>query len=204
MIGWLVLLVLIAATLGGLRLAGVRGAVLKACGAAVLLGAAGYAAQGYPGLAGAPATGTQRPPTLPLADARHAFYGNFTGAEPWVTMSEALARNGNTEDAVNILQNAVRRYPNDPHLWVALGNALVEHGRGLTPPADLAYQRAAALSPQYPAPLFFRGLALARSGDRSGALALWRQILATAPVDASWRPLVEQGVEALSEPPPGR
>jgi cytochrome c-type biogenesis protein CcmH/NrfG len=29
---------------------------------------------------------------------------------------------------------------------------------------------------------------------------MWRQILETAPKDASWRPLVEQGVAALSSP----
>src|SRR5690349_5672623 len=116
-------------------------------------------------------------------------------------MSEALARDGEGEDAVNILQNAVRRYPGDPQLWIGLGNALVDHSRGLTPPAELAYKRAAELAPGHPAPAFFYGLALARSGDRQGALAQWQQILASAPKDAEWRPLVQQGVAALSIPP---
>jgi cytochrome c-type biogenesis protein CcmH len=30
---------------------------------------------------------------------------------------------------------------------------------------------------------------------------VWKGILANAPPDASWRPLVEQGVAALSAPP---
>jgi len=98
---------------------------------------------------------------------------------------------------VNILQNAVHRYPRSPHLWIGLGNALVDHAHGLTPPAELAYRRAAELSPGYPAPPFFYGLALARSGDRAGAVRLWKQILADAPRDASWRPLVEQGIAVL-------
>jgi cytochrome c-type biogenesis protein CcmH/NrfG len=51
--------------------------------------------------------------------------------------------------------------------------------------------------PNHPAPRFFYGLALARSGDRAGALALWKGILATAPADASWRPLVEGGIATL-------
>jgi cytochrome c-type biogenesis protein CcmH/NrfG len=33
-------------------------------------------------------------------------------------------------------------------------------------------------------------------------LKLWNDILARAPKDASWRPLVEQGVAALSSPAP--
>ena len=115
-------------------------------------------------------------------------------------ISEALARAGNTEDAVGILQNAVGRYPGDEQLWIGLGNALVDHAHGLTPPAELAYRRAAELAPGRPAPPFFYGLALARSGDRDGAVELWRQILATAPPQASWRPLIEQGVAALGKP----
>jgi cytochrome c-type biogenesis protein CcmH len=203
--GWLILIALIAVSLGGLRLFGVRGPMLTASAAALLLGAAGYAFQGSPDVPGAPAENTGGRDIFPLTEARHAFFGNFTPAEPWLRMSEALARDGKSADAVGILQNAVTRYPGDPQLWIGLGNALVDHARGITPPAELAYQRAEQVTPGYPGPPFFHGLALARSGDREGALKLWRNILATAPKDASWRPLVEQGVAALNgspAPPP--
>ena len=199
--GWLALLLLFTASLSALWWSGGRGGLLKAGAAALLLGAAGYAFQGRPELRSAPAIGSEGRDVLPLTEARHAFYGNFSSAESWLRISEALARGGNTEDAVGILQNAVRRYPGDPQLWVGLGNALVDHAHGLTPPAELAYRRAAELSPGYPAPPFFYGLALARSGDRQSAVELWQQILAKAPPDASWRPLIEQGVTALSAPP---
>ena len=199
--GWLFLVLLIAASLGALRLLGVRSGLLQACAAALLFGAVGYAVQGRSGLAGAPARGSAARAVLPLTDARHAFFGNFSAEEGWLRISEALARDGNTEDAVGILQNAVRRYPGSPQLWIGLGNALVDHARGLTPAAELAYRRAAELSPGYPAPTFFYGLALARSGDRTAAVTLWKQILAKAPPRASWRPLVEQGVAALSTEP---
>jgi cytochrome c-type biogenesis protein CcmH len=200
MISWVVLLLLVALALGGLWLLRVRRGMLQACGAALLFGAAGYALQGSPDLAGSPAQGSSGRDFIPLTEARHAFYGNFSPAESWLRISEALGRSGNSEDEVGILQNAVRRYPGDPHLWVGLGNALVDHAHGLTPPAEFAYRRAAELSPGYPAPPFFYGLALARSGDPQGAVAVWRNILATAPKDASWRLLIEQGVAALSRP----
>jgi len=198
--GWFVLVALIALSLVALRLLGVRGAPLTASAAALLLGGAGYALQGSPNLPGAPAHIGNARDIIPLTDARHAFFGNFTPAESWLGLSEGLARAGKSEDAVNILQNAVRRYPADPQLWIGLGNALVDHARGLTPPAQLAYERAAALAPGHPAAPFFYGLALARSGDRASAVELWKRILATAPKDAGWRPLVEQGVAALSKP----
>lgn len=201
--GWLILLLLVAVSLGALWRLGIRGGLLTASAAALLLGASGYALQGTPNAPGAPAQGSEGRDVLPLTDARHAFFGHFTPAESWLRISEALARDGKSEDAIGILQNAVKRYPADPQLWIGLGNALVDHGRGLTPPAELAYRRAAELSPGYPGPPFFYGLALARSGDRAGAVAIWQQILKGAPKDAEWRPLVEQGVAALNEKPLG-
>lgn len=199
--GWLTLVLIALLSLGFLWLLRVRGGFLTASAAALLLGASGYALQGRPDLLGAPAPGSRAHDVFPLTEARHAFYGYFTPAETWLRISEALARDGQSEDAVNVLQNAIKRYPGDAQLWIGLGNALVDHARGLTPPAELAYKRAAQMSPGYPGPPFFYGLALARSGDRQGALALWQQILKTAPRNADWRPLVEQGVAALGAPP---
>jgi cytochrome c-type biogenesis protein CcmH len=198
--GWLLLLLLFATSLGSLWWLGVRGGLLTAVAAALLLGGAGYALQGSPDLAGAPAAGDEGRDVMPLAEARHAFFGEFSPEESWLRMSEALARDGKSEDSVGILQNAVRRYPGDTELWIGLGNALVDHARGLTPPAELAYQRAAEAAPGHPAAPFFYGLALARSGDRRAAIEIWNRILAKAPANASWRPLIEQGVTALSKP----
>jgi cytochrome c-type biogenesis protein CcmH len=193
-------MLLVALSLAALWLFRVRGAAFTASAAALLLGAAGYALQGSPYLRGSPAQGFESRDYFPLTQARHAFFGHFTPAEPWLRMSEALARDGQSEDAVGILENAVHRYPGDAQLWVGLGNALVDQARGITPAAELAYRRAEEVTPGYPGPPFFYGLALARSGDREGALKMWRSILATAPKDADWRPLVEQGVAALSTP----
>jgi cytochrome c-type biogenesis protein CcmH len=200
--GWLSLLLLFVGSLVLLRLMRVRRGLLTASAAALLLGATGYALQGSPNLPGSRAVGGDVRNAFPLTEARHAFFGNFTPAESWLLMSEALARHGNSEDAVNILQNAVRRYPGDPQLWIGLGNALVDHSRGMTPAAELAYRRAAEAAPGHPAAPFFYGLALARSGDPKQAVAIWKRILANAPADVSWRPLVEQGVTALSRPSP--
>jgi len=200
--GWLILIGLMALSLIGLRVLGVRGAALTASAAALLLGGAGYALQGSPSLPGAPAQVNEAGDVFPLTKARHAFFGDFTPAESWLRMSEALARDGQSEDAVGILQNAVKRYPGDPQLWIGFGNALVDHARGMTPAAELAYRRAEEAAPGHPAAPFFYGLALARSGDRDGALKQWRDILVKAPPDAEWRPMVEQGVAALSAPLP--
>ncbi len=196
--GWIALGLLVAASIGGLWLLRVRGAVLMFALSALIFGCVGYVVQGQPMLAGSPreVQMTQAPP-IPLAEVRHAFFGNFTGVEHWLLMSEALAARGETEDAVGVLRAAVREHPRSPQIWVGLGNALVDHAGVLTPASQYAYQHAAELAPGHPAPMFFMGLALARSGDREGALALWKELLASAPADASWRPMVEDAVAAL-------
>jgi len=200
--GWAFLLILAGASVSLLRVLDVRGGLLTGSAAALLLGSTGYALQGRPETPSAPVAAGEGHEFFPLTDARHAFFGHFTPAESWLRMSEALERDGNSADAVGILQNAVKRYPGDPQLWIGLGNALVDHARGLTPPAELAYKRAEEMAPGHPGAPFFYGLALARSGDRQDAVAMWRQILATAPKDAEWRPLVEQGVAAIGGQPP--
>ena len=200
MTGWGSLLLLIAASMAGLWALGVRGVFGWAAAAALALGAAGHAVTSGPAPAEAAPAGRAARGTAALTDARHAFFGAFTSAETWLRMSDALARTGRSEDSVNILQNAVRRYPGDAQLWTALGNALVDHGHGLTPAADYAFRRAAELAPGYPGPRYFHALALARSGNRAAAAAIWRDILAVAPAEASWRPLVERALTANSAP----
>jgi cytochrome c-type biogenesis protein CcmH len=202
--GWVILAGLVAASFAALSLMRVRQGLLTAGLAALMLGASGYALQGRPSLGGSPARGSGDRDIQSLAEARHAFFGTFSPEESWLRISEALGTHGNTEDAVNILQNAVRRYPTDAQLWVGLGNALVDHAHGLTPPAEYAYSRAEQLLPGHPAPRFFHDLALARSGEEEAA---FRDLIALAREypDASWRPMVAQLALALaldSERPP--
>ena len=197
MSGLLILLVIIGLSLAALRLAGLKGPLLVMAAAALMLGGAGYALQGRPGLAGSPAKGSAASHHLPLAKARHTLMGQFTRSEHWIIIADSFASRGRTEDAVGLIQSGLREHPDDYVLWVGLGNALVDHAGVMTPAADLAYRRAATLAPWSPAPPFFRGVALLRSGQKDAALAIWKQMLATAPAEAAWRPLVEDGVAVL-------
>jgi cytochrome c-type biogenesis protein CcmH len=204
MSGLLILVALIALSAGALYLLGLRSGLLYIAAGTLCLGAAGYALQGRPALEGSPRAASATAPSVPLTTLRRAFYGQFTPHEHWMIIADSYTGRGATADAVGVLKKATATYPNDASLWVALGNALVDHAGGLTPPADLAFRRAAELSPGYPAPPFFLGLAVARSGDRQTALTLWREMLANAPADASWRPMVEDAVAALSGGAPAR
>ena len=198
---WLALLAVV--TLALLWLLRIRGSLLTLAAAAVVFGCAGYALQGRPDLPGTPRIAGERNAPMPLAEARHALTGQFDYADAWLNMADALASRGRTEDAAKLLQTQVARHPGDYKLWIGLGNALSDHARMLSPAARMAYERAAELAPGHPAPLFFLGLAEARSGNPKVAARLWREILANAPADASWRPLVENGLLAIEQPQAG-
>jgi cytochrome c-type biogenesis protein CcmH/NrfG len=64
----------------------------------------------------------------------------------------------------------------------------------ITPAAELAFERARQSAPRHPAPLFFEGLARARSGDFERGLALFQAALALTPAGTSYRPMIEQGL----------
>ena len=194
MMGLVILAAIVAATLAMLWLLRLRGAGLTLAAAALMIGAAGYAFQGRPALGGSPRLAADRGPPIPLTGARKALLGQFNAADTWMTISEGYAARGQTQDAVGVMNSAIRARPTDFALWVGLGNALSDHARTLTPGAHFAYVRAAQLAPGHPAPLFFLGLAEARSGQPERAMMRWRLILANAPADASWRPLIEDAL----------
>ena len=163
----------------------------EAIGAALLLGIAGYALQGRPQQRGAPKPASERVMSdgAALVTARQELRSTSgSGANSWLVIGDALARNGRYADAARILQGAVRQNPQDPDGWLALGNALVGHAEGTLSPAALyAYRRAAAADPEHPGPPFFLGLALAQTGRLGEARAMWAELLARSPKDAPWR-----------------
>ena len=75
---------------------------------------------------------------------------------------------------------------------------LTEHAGGqLTPAAIYAYGQAERRNPRSPAPGYFLGLALLRSGQPERARAIWADLVAQAPADAPWRPLLAERLARL-------
>ncbi|MEO1045313.1 MAG: tetratricopeptide repeat protein [Pseudomonadota bacterium] len=163
--------------------------------AALFLGIAGYAWQGSPTLESA-----NKAPREEAAEAdeallatRNAMGERFGDAQQWLILADAQSRQGKYTAAAKVLRNAVKDHPENVDLWVALGNALVGHSDGLlTPASQFAFQRAATLSPEHPAPPFFMGLSLAQSGRLEDARAIWKELYDRSPEDAPWRADLEQ------------
>lgn len=162
--------------------------------AAVVLAALGVAATGY-ALTGRPDLPARPAPKAPLdprftpeaEKARATLLEDLGDVGAWITLSNALIREGRTQLAVEAMEQATRAIPGEVDLWVQLGVALVTHAEGeVVPAARLAFDRAARLDPGHPAPRYFLGLAWLQAGRPKEALEVWRALQAETPPDAPW------------------
>jgi cytochrome c-type biogenesis protein CcmH len=132
--------------------------------------------------------------------ARQKLSGSPPGANKWLVVADAMARNGQYADAAEMLRGAVEQNPKDSDAWLAMANALVSHADGrLSPAAILAFRRAAAAAPESPGPPFFLGLAMAQSGRFQEARQMWAEVLARSPADAPWRGDLTAKLEQLDQ-----
>lgn len=175
-------------------------------GAALMLGLAGYAAQASPTLPGAPKASreSRESAEAALVETRQAMQAEFAPGRRYLITADAMARNGRFASAATILRGAIRKHPDDPDTWLALGNALVGHAEGVATPAALyAYDKAAKLAPGHPGPPFFAGLALAQSGRFEEARARWQGLLnrplaeGDTEADEPWRAVLQEQVQRL-------
>lgn len=188
--GWLWLLALAGLALAVMWRAGLPRDLWAFVGAALMLGAAGYALQGAPGLPGSPTVEAARsiPIDPGLSELRGKMLGRFTGVAAYQTAADAMLSRGNTEAAVAAMLGGIRLAPNSVALWTGLGDTIALHDEGIVSPASrFAFTRAARLNPKHPAPPFFLGLALARNGQFVEARPFWVLALGLTPPDASYR-----------------
>lgn len=191
MTGWLVLLAIVLGTALLLWRIGYPRKLWTIPATALMLGAAGYAWQGSPGLAGHPVAAEARAGEIDpnLVALREAMFGKFgTYAWSYATAADRMTLSGKPDLAIAVWQGAVRKVPGDAALWTGYGLALAEHdGMQVSPASRFAFDRAMALWPQHPGPPFFLGLALIREGKFAEAQPLWEKAVALTPKDASYR-----------------
>ncbi len=172
--------------------------VVGAVALALVVGAVGYAVTGTPEEPSAPAPKrTVNPELTPEAEeASKHLLENFGDVRAWLTLSDALIRAERADTAVAALQSGLKAIPGNADLWVQMGVALVAHANGqVVPAARLAFDRAARLAPDHPAPGYFLGLAWLQSGDVDRALATWEGLRARSPADAPWLPMLDERIE---------
>ena len=187
--GWVGLLVLGGGVMALLVRLGIGRGLWSAAGAALMLGATGYAIQGRPTLPAHPATPAAmiQPEDPGIIELRDRMLGHFSGDGAYLVAADAMTRTGDRRLAVQAVLGGIRRYPESVLLWTGLGTALAAHDGGrVSPPALFAFEQAMRLSPRHPAPPFFLGLARVRAGEFAAARPLWARALALCPPNASY------------------
>lgn len=169
-------------------------------GATLLFGLAGYALQGSPGAPAAPGKVVLDEEGMGelMVEARRAFFDPDVLPSRQLITSDAYARRGEPKRAAEFARSAIAENPGDAEAWTALGNALADHAGGtLTPAALYAYGQAQRRDPGSPAPAYFLGLAMLRGGEPERTRAIWAELVASAPSDAPWRPVMAERLARL-------
>lgn len=132
---------------------------------------------------------------------------NPTDGRGWNVLAPVLARLGRFDEAVRAYRNSITYNGDSPERRSDLGEALVAAASGVvTAEAKAEFERAIALNADEVKASYFLGLAAEQDGRGSEAASIWRTMLAKAPPDAPWRPLVQAAlgrVGGAPVPPPG-
>ncbi len=170
--------------------------------AALVLGCAGYALQGRPNLSGSPALPSpgKSKAAEALIDMRASMDKNFSAAQQYLIPSDAYSRDGDYKFGAGFIRTGLKLHPKNADLWAGLGVQLMLANDGkISPPAQLAFDRARALSNAHPAPDYFTGLDALFAGKPDQALILWRKLLVNPPKNARWPAKLESQVKGLEQ-----
>ena len=127
-----------------------------------------------------------------VAQVEQHMQKNPTDAGGWNVLAPVLARLGRTDAAIHAYRNAIAYGGDGAGPRADLGELLAAAAGGVvTAEAKAEFDRAHVLDGNDPKANYFLGLAAEQDGRRADAAALWRAMLAKAPADAPWRPLIE-------------
>jgi cytochrome c-type biogenesis protein CcmH len=120
---------------------------------------------------------------------------NPTDGRGWTVLAPVLERLGRYDDAVRAWRNAIAYAGDSSGRRADLGEALVGAAGGVvTGEAKAEFERALAMSADEVKASYFLGLAAEQDGRTGDAAAIWKAMLAKAPPDAPWRPLVQAAI----------
>jgi cytochrome c-type biogenesis protein CcmH len=126
---------------------------------------------------------------------------NPTDGRGWSVLAPVLARLGRFDDAVRAYRNSITYNGDSSERRADLGEALAAAAGGVvTAEAKAEFERAVALNPDEVKANYFLGLAAEQDGRASEAASIWRGMLARAPADAPWRPLVQGALVRVGGP----
>ncbi len=127
---------------------------------------------------------------------------NPSDGRGWEVLAPIYLRTGRFDDAARAYANvAIHLGPTMDRL-VDVGEARVLAASGVvTADARAAFDEARKLAPLNPKGLYYLAIAREQDGDKAGAVADLKSLLAAAPADAGWKPMVEERIAAIEGVP---
>jgi cytochrome c-type biogenesis protein CcmH len=120
---------------------------------------------------------------------------NPTDGRGWSVLAPVLSKIGRFDDAVRAYRNAITYSSDNAERRADLAEAMAAAAGGVvTAEAKVEFERAVALDANQVKARYFLGLAEEQDGRAEQAAAIWRAMLANAPADAPWRPLVQDAL----------
>jgi cytochrome c-type biogenesis protein CcmH len=117
---------------------------------------------------------------------------NPTDGRGWNVLAPVLSRLGRYDEAARAYRNTITYHGDSADRRADLGEALAGAAGGVVTSEALAeFERAIALEADEPKANYFLGLAAEQDGRTAEAVSIWQSVLAKAPADAPWRPLVQ-------------
>jgi cytochrome c-type biogenesis protein CcmH len=127
---------------------------------------------------------------------------NPTDGRGWSVLAPVLARLGRFDDAIRAFRNSITYNGESPERRADLGEALVAAAGGVvTAEAKAEFERSIALDADEVKASYYLGLAAEQDGHAAEAASIWRAMLAKAPADAPWRPLVRDALVRVGGAP---
>jgi cytochrome c-type biogenesis protein CcmH len=126
----------------------------------------------------------------------------------WEVIAPVYLRLERYDDAIKARRNALNLLGATAQREVDLGAALAMAAGGVvTVDSKAAFERAVAIEPGNAQAMFFIGLAAQQDGNEAEATRIWRDLVAKAPPDAPWLPIVRDRLARAAGPdaeqPPG-
>jgi cytochrome c-type biogenesis protein CcmH len=126
---------------------------------------------------------------------------NPTDGRGWAVLAPVLARLGRYDEAVKAFHSAISYAGDNADRRADLGEAIAAAAGGVvTAEAKAEFERALAFDADQAKANYYLGLAAQQDGRSADAASIWRAMLAKAPANAPWRPLVQAALTRVDGP----
>jgi cytochrome c-type biogenesis protein CcmH len=127
---------------------------------------------------------------------------NPTDGRGWSVLAPVLAKLGRFDDAIRAYRNSIATNGDSGARRADLGEVITAAAGGVvTSEAKSEFERAIALNADEAKAIYFLGLAAEQDGRPNEAALIWRAMLANAPPNAPWRPLLQAALARVGGGP---